>query len=135
MLRLATRALAAICLIAPAAAFAESGAIRVELNAAETADKRCRLTYVVENKAAAITSLKLDLAMFNTDGAVYHRMITEMGPLRAAKTVVRTFSHEGDCARVSAVLVNDVTCAPGTPDSCIEGLSLSSRLKTIKFYK
>src|SRR6185369_5205019 len=60
---------------------------RLELNAAETANNRCLLTFVIENKTSkAIESLKLDLALFNTEGIIQRRMITEMGPIRGART-------------------------------------------------
>ena len=42
------------------------------------------MTFVIENKGkAAVESLKLDLALFNTDGAVYRRMLIDMAPVRA----------------------------------------------------
>jgi hypothetical protein len=59
-----------------------------------------------------------------------------MGPVRAAKTVVRAFIVDIDCQQVGAVLVNDVTaCAPGEPGACLDGLGRSSRIKTVRLYK
>jgi hypothetical protein len=53
-------------LILPALAFAAEDKFVVELNKAETADNRCGLTFVVENKTTAgLESLKLDLVVFN----------------------------------------------------------------------
>jgi hypothetical protein len=135
MPRIARFALAALCLIAPATGSAADTAIRVELNTAETVEKRCRLSFVVENKGPAIKSFRLDLVLFNGDGVIHHRMLTEMGPVRANKTVVRTFSLDGDCARIGSVLVNDVACTPGTPDTCLDGLTLESRLRNVRLYK
>ena len=110
--------------------------VRVELNAAENADGRCRLTFVTENQGAARDSFKLDLALFNTEGAVYRRMIVDLAPIRSAKTLVKTFAVEGDCAQLGAVLVNEVAaCAPGDPNACLDALALSSRLKGVRFYK
>jgi hypothetical protein len=111
--------------------------MRIELNAAENTENRCRLTFVIENKGkAAIDSLKLDLALFNTEGAVYRRMLVDMAPVRAAKTIVKTFVTEGDCAQLGSVLVNEVTaCQPGEPAACQDQLALSSRVKTVKFFK
>src|ERR1043165_6833461 len=61
-------------LIALAPAHAQD-AVRVELNTLENADNRCRMTFVIENKTGhAVDSLKLDIALFNADGAVYRRM-------------------------------------------------------------
>ena len=111
--------------------------VRLELNAIETAENRCRLTFVIENKSAQnLDSLKLDFAMFNTEGAVYRRIIFDMAPVRAAKTIVKTYAIDGDCAQLGALLVNDVTaCVPGEPAACLDGLALSSRVKNVRLYK
>jgi len=72
-------------LIALAPARAQDG-VRVELNTLETADNRCRMTFVIENKTShAVDSLKLDFALFNAEGAVYRRMVEEMSPLPVTK--------------------------------------------------
>jgi len=110
---------------------------RLELNAAENADNRCRLTFLIENKTSrSIDTLKLDLALFNPEGVVQRRMVTEMGPLRGLRTNVRTFPTEGDCRQIGSILVNDVTaCAPVEPNACLDGLALSSRVKGVRLYK
>jgi hypothetical protein len=110
---------------------------RLELNATETADNRCRMTFLIENKSTrTIDSLKLDLAMFNTEGVIQRRMIAEMGPVRGKRTNVRTFSTDGECGQLGAILVNDVSaCAPVEPGSCMDGLGLSSRVKNVRLYK
>ena len=111
--------------------------VRVELNTLEHAENRCRMTFVIENKTShAVDSLKLDIALFNAEGAVYRRMVTDMGPVRAAKTVVKTFATDGDCAQLGSLLVNEVTaCAPGEPNACLDQLALSSRVKAVRLYK
>src|ERR1044071_9252562 len=126
---------AAFFLATLAPAMAED--FHVELNAAENAENRCRLTFVIENRGkSALESLKLDLALFNTAGAVYRRMLVDMAPLRASKTIVKTFEADGDCAQLGAVLVNEVTaCQPGEPSACQDQLVLSSRVKHVRFYK
>jgi hypothetical protein len=110
---------------------------RLELNAVETDNNRCLLTFLIENKTSkAIDSLKLDLALFNPEGIIQRRMITEMGPIRGMRTNVRTFSAEGECGQIGAILVNDVAaCSAGDPAECMDGLALSSRVKTIRLYK
>jgi hypothetical protein len=113
-------------------------AIHIELNAAETVQPDpCRLSFVVENNGeSAIDTLKLDLALFDREGAINRRMIVEIGPLRAAKTIVRTFGVETDCGRIGSILLNDVTaCSPGEPGGCLDRLALSSRPSTIRFFK
>src|ERR1051325_4295605 len=128
--------LGAVLLLASLApALAED--FHVELNAVENAENRCRLTFVIENRGkTAIESLKLDLALFSTEGAVYRRMLVDMAPLRASKTIVKTFEADGDCAQLAAVLVNDVTaCQPGEPNACQDQLALSSRGKNVRLDK
>jgi len=129
-------ALVACLVLAPVPARAEDMA-RLELNTVENANNRCSLTFVIENKTdRGIDSLKLDLALFNLESVIQRRMVTEMGPVRAKRTNVRTFATDGDCGQIGAILVNDVTaCAPLEPTACLDGLALSSRVKTIKLYK
>ncbi len=125
-----------VWLLLPLPAYAADHAVRVELNTSESTDSHCRLTFVIENKGAAFESLKLDLVVFNTESIVYRRMLTEMGPVRAGRTMVRTFAIETKCARVGSVLVNDVAaCVPGEPAACLDGLTLSSRIKDVRLYK
>lgn len=133
-MRLGLALLFTLIALAPARA---QDTVRVELNTLETAENRCRMTFVIENKTArAVDSLKLDLALFNTDGAVYRRMVTDMGPVRAAKTVVKTFAADGDCAQLGSLLVNEVAaCTPGEPNACLDQLALSSRVKAVRLYK
>jgi hypothetical protein len=110
--------------------------VRVELNTLESTETHCRMTFVVENKSAAVESLKLDLVVFNTESIVYRRLITELGPVRAGRTIVKTFAIDTKCAQVGAVLVNGVSaCTPGDPDACLDALALSSRVKDVRLYK
>jgi len=128
--------LVACLILAPVPTRAEDMA-RLELNTVENANNRCSLTFVIENKTdRGIDSLKLDLALFNLESVIQRRMVTEMGPVRAKRTNVRTFATDGECGQIGAILVNDVTaCAPLEPTACLDGLALSSRVKTIKLYK
>lgn len=103
--------------------------MRVELNTVEGSGPRCRLSFLIENKGEVpIESLKLDLALFNREGGIQRRLVTEMGPVRRAKTLVRTFETEGGCESIGSILVNDVTaCAPAALGDCLDHLALSSR--------
>lgn len=131
------RALVVLQVLVPVCAFAADNKVLIDLNSIENADNRCRLNFVIENKShVAIESMKLDLVAFGGDGGILRRLITEMGPVRAAKTVVRTFPVDAECRQLGAILVNDVTaCTPGEPGACLDGLALSSRVKTLRFYK
>ena len=120
-----------------AASAAATEPIRLELNALENAESRCRVSFVIENKAqAGVDSLRLELAVFNRDGVVQRRVSADMGPVRGAKTVVKSFTIDGGCDEIGAILVNDVTaCAPGDANACLDRLALSSRAKEVRFYK
>jgi hypothetical protein len=111
--------------------------LKVELNALDAIAGKCRMSFLVENgSSTAIEMLKLDLAIFGRDGAIERRLLTELGPVRAAKTVVRTFEVEGDCAAIGSVLVNDVTaCAPASLGDCLDRMSLASRVASIRLFK
>ena len=127
-----------LCVLMGGAAKAQEEELaRLELNATENADNRCRMTFLIENKSARnIDGLKLDLAMFNPEGVIQRRMIIEMGPVRSKRTNVRTFLSDGDCTQLGSILVNDVSaCAPGEPAACMDGLALSSRVKNVRLYK
>jgi hypothetical protein len=136
-MRSVLRALVVLQVLVPLCASAADEKVLVELNSIESADNRCRLNFVIENKSdVAIESLKLDLVAFGSDGGILRRLVTEMGPVRAAKTMVRAFAVDSDCRQIGSILVNDVTaCAPGEPGACLDGLGLSSRLKALRFYK
>jgi hypothetical protein len=140
------RAMLLLCVLMSAGAKAQERAqekaqdedlARLELNATETADNRCRMTFLIENKlSGTIDSLKLDLATFNPEGVIRQRMIIEMGPVRGKRTNVRTFSTDGDCGQLGAILVNEISaCAPGDPTVCMDGLALSSRVRNVRLYK
>jgi hypothetical protein len=138
MMRRACRAVLILQLALPALAFAqEHQPVSVELNGGEMVDNRCRLTFVVENKnKEAVDSLRLDLFVFNQENRVYRRMVTEMGPVRGEKTVVKLYALDGACGEIRSILVNDITaCAPAKPDACLDNLALSSRMPNVRFYK
>jgi hypothetical protein len=60
------------------------------------------MTFVIENKTLRGRQSQARLALFNAEGAVYRRMVADMGPVRAAKTVVKTFATDGDCAQLGS---------------------------------
>jgi hypothetical protein len=136
-MRSVLRALLLLQVLVPAHVLAADEKVSIELNSVESADNRCRVNFVVENKSnVALESMKLDLVAFSIDGAILRRLLVEMGPVRATKTLVRTFVLDDECRQIGALLVNDVSaCAPGEPAACLDGLALSSRLKALRLYK
>jgi hypothetical protein len=123
--------------VAAGLASAAEEPLKLELNALENAGGKCRLSFVEANGSAiAIDSLKLDLAIFGRDGAIKARLLAEMAPIRANKTVVRSFDVDSECAAIGSILVNDVTaCAPASLGDCLDRLSLSSRISTLRLFK
>jgi hypothetical protein len=137
MLRSVLRSILLLPIVLPVLAIAAEQQIAVELNSGETAQNQCRLTFVVENKdKVPIDVLKLDLVVFNRENRVHRRMVTEMGPVRGEKTIVKTYSVDGACTEIRSILVNDITaCAPAKPEVCIDSLALSSRMEGVRLFK
>lgn len=110
----------------PAATFS------LELNRLDGVDGSCRVTLVEKNgTGAAFSTLKLDLVVFDREGLVTKRAGVDAGPLKAGRTVVRTFELKGlACENVGRVLINDVlSCeAEGiNPDACLDVVEPRSR--------
>ena len=130
MMRHAWRTVLFLQLAAPAFA-AEKQSISVELNGGEVVNNRCQLTFVIENKSTTgLDSLRLDMFVFNQENRVFRQMVTELGPVRAEKTMVKRYAIEGNCSEIRSILVNDVTaCAPAKAEACLDNLALTSSLK------
>jgi hypothetical protein len=126
-----------LLLFASPALAAPDDPIRLELNAAESMQNRCRLSFVIENKSESpIETLKLDLGVFSREGIIQRRLVTEMGPVLRVKTMIKAFEIDGDCGQVGSILVNDIAaCAPGDPNFCLERLILSSRVQSVRLFK
>ena len=94
-----------------------SPSISLELNAAQSTDKGCRLTFVV--------------ALFNEQGVVDRLSVLEFKDLPPAKTKVSRFELSGvDCAKISRVLVNGAGACEGEgvdPAACMKALVVSSK--------
>jgi len=123
----------------PAAAMAQAvdgkpagDGIAIELNKLEPVKTACRAYLVVQNRTgAALTSLRLDLVMFGSDGVIARRLAVETAPLPAGKTAVRLFDMDGTpCDGISRVLLNDVLACSGDDggrDDCLAAIRTSSR--------
>jgi hypothetical protein len=138
VMRSVWRAVLILQVVLPALAIAaEQQPISVELNNAETVDNRCRLTFVAENKdEGVVETLRLDMFVFNRENRVSRRIVADMAPLRGPKTVVKFAAVEGACSEIRSVLVNDVSaCAPAKPEACLDSLTLSSRVESVRFFK
>lgn len=105
----------------------------LELNRLDAMDDSCRVTLVEKNGTTAFFSvLKLDLVVFDGDGIVTKRVGVDAGPLKAGRTVVKTFDLKGlPCQGVGRVLINDVlSCeADGLgADACLDLVEPRSRV-------
>jgi hypothetical protein len=136
-MRLRHLAASLLAAMAASASAIADDALRLELNTTESAQNRCRASFLFENKSdRQIESLKLDLVIFGKENTVQHRMVVEIGPVRRAKTIVRTYEIERDCAQISAILVNDIlACEPGETGACLDRLVLSSRVPDVRIFK
>ena len=117
---------------APAVAASPPTPITVELNKLEAAGKTCRAYIVVSNTSdEALQVMKLDLIFFRPDAVIDRRLAVDLGPVRPAKTSVKTFELEAlPCESIGSVLVNDVIdCrnAAGPVADCLARITVSSR--------
>ncbi len=105
----------------------------LELNRLDAIDDNCRVTLVERNgTAASFSALKLDLVVFDGEGIVTKRVGVDAGPLKAGRTVVRTFDLKGlPCQSVGRLLINDIlSCEAeglGT-DACLDLVEPRSRV-------
>lgn len=129
-------ALALFFVALPSFAAAED-VLRLELNTTESAQGRCRMSYLIENKSdRAVDAFKLDLVILSTENTMQRRMVIDIAPVRAAKTIFRTYEVDRDCGQIGAVLVNEVqACTPGDPSTCLDRLALASKVSTIRLFK
>ncbi|HWK95644.1 MAG TPA: hypothetical protein VNR39_09495 [Pseudolabrys sp.] len=112
-------------------------ALNLELNTVKSVEGRCQLSYLIENKGdQAIESFKLDLVVLGVDNIMQRRMVIDIAPLRASKTMFRVYEIDPDCDKIGAVLVNDVqACTPGDRPMCLDRLVLSSKVSAIRLFK
>lgn len=107
-------------------------ALHLELNAAQSSERGCRLTYVVTNGLGTdLTKAAFEIALFNDSGVVDRMAVLDFNELPAGKTKVTRFDLPGvDCAKLSRVLINTVTACEGAnvqPNACVRQLKPVSK--------
>jgi hypothetical protein len=107
-------------------------ALTLELNGAQTSDKGCRLTFVVNNSLGAeLTKAAFEIALFNASGVVDRLTVLDFKELPAGKTKVTRFDLAGvDCAGISRILVNHATECAGEgvePAACLRKLKTAAK--------
>ncbi len=110
----------------------EAPSFSVEINRLDAAGPDCRVTLVEKNgTSSAVSSLKLDLAVFDKDGIVVKRLGVDAGPLKAGRSVVKTFDLKGlTCGGIDRLLLNGViACEAGgiSADACFDMIEPRSR--------
>lgn len=112
---------------------APSGTFSLELNRLDGGGGDCRVTLVEKNgTSAAFATLKLDLVVFDAEGIVAKRVGVDAGPLKAGRTVVKTFDLKGiACDSVGRLLINDVLACEAegiAADACLDLVEPRSRV-------
>ncbi len=113
-------------------ALAQASGLSIELNKAEDFDGGCMASFVFQNNlGATLDRFNLDLFLFDAEGVIVRRLTIDMAPLPNGKTRVAQFHlHNGACAELSRILVNDIPqcrAETGEPVDCLAGLAVSSR--------
>jgi hypothetical protein len=111
---------------------AMSTPIRLELNRLEENGDSCRAYLLIDNSTGtAHRSFKIDLFVLDTEGIAAKRVVLELGPVAAKKTVIRLFDIQGvPCAKFGKVLLNDVLgceSATGEKQNCLAMTTTDSK--------
>jgi hypothetical protein len=124
--------LACIALCAPAALVAQSNALEVELNAAQTVGEACQLTFVIRNGLQTdVEKFVVETVLFTEDGQVSLLTLFDFARVPAGRPRVRQFQvPNASCDGISMVLINGAdTCTGEGLDvrSCEAAMVVSSR--------
>ena len=106
--------------------------ISVELNAAETTEDACKLTFMITNGLETpVDKIIYEAVLFDTEGQVDRLTLFDFGTLPAARPRVRQFVvPDLACEALGRVLFNGAETCTGAglaEGACEDGLLLSSR--------
>lgn len=109
-----------------------SGRLSVELNAAETTEGACKLTFLITNGLEAqIDKVVYESVLFGTDGQVDRLTLFDFGTLPPARPRVRQFVvPQITCEQLGRILFNGANTCEGAGIAagiCETGLIPSSR--------
>lgn len=104
----------------------------IELNAAQSQDSGCKLSFVVVNSHdAEIAKTVFETVIFNADGQVDRLTLFDFGTLPAHRPRVRQFVlTDAPCDDIDQILFNGAnTCESTSLDAsaCTDGIILNSR--------
>lgn len=109
-----------------------AGKLAVELNAAETTQGNCRLTFLITNGLAAdLEKTVYETVLFNKSGQVDRLTLFDFGALPHARPRVRQFAVPGvTCDSLGRILFNGANTCVGEgldPKACDAGFTPTSR--------
>ena len=125
-----------LCALAPVSGIAQetdiTNKISIELNAAQTTDTNCTLTFLITNGLESpIEGLTFETVLFDQGGQVNRLTLFNFGDLPPARPRVRQFAvPDVSCEALGRIIFNGAnTCTvSGAPsDICETGLILSTR--------
>lgn len=110
-----------------------SGRVSVELNASETLEQSCKLTFLITNGlVGAINRIVYEAVLFDPEGQVDRLTLFDFGALPVARPRVRQFVvPEVTCEELDRVIFNGADTCEGdgmAPDICETALLPSSRI-------
>lgn len=106
--------------------------LSIELNAAQSVDSGCKLSFLIINGHEQVVDKAVyEAVLFDTNGQVDRLMLFDFGQLPASRPRVRQFVvPQMSCASLGQILVNGVNqcVGEGLPESaCIHDLKLGTR--------
>ncbi|AMM83863.1 hypothetical protein [Martelella sp. AD-3] len=107
----------------------EKAGLSISLNALDTTDNGCKLTFLVENNLSApIDSLQAEVALFDTEGVVDRLTMLDFLSLPAGKMRVRQFELPGaGCDALGGLLLNDLKVCEVAGADCMAELETGSK--------
>lgn len=112
-----------------------AGGLLLELNALQSSESGCRVTFLATNNLGRpLSKAGFEVALFDAEGAIDRLVSLDFKALANGKTKVLQFELQDlQCDAVSRILVNDVGACEGeglAPDACLARLATSTRTKT-----
>ncbi len=106
--------------------------LALELQKTEDSPKGCLATMSIGNGLGqTLDRFRLDLVLFDGKGAVFDRLLIDLAPLPASRTLVANIPlHGGDCARISRIQLHAIPACraqDGGDYDCRSGLAVSTR--------
>lgn len=117
-------------------AVAQQSGFSIELNDAQEVNGGCRLVFVALNSTGqALQKASYDVFTFDDAGKVSQSLVFQFGSFPVNKTKVVQFDLAGrECAKISRLLINDVTeCTADGKDSslCLDALKTTTRTSIV----